>query len=224
MGRSMIRTALILAALALTACVHNKHRTDEAKAYTDAQAMALEKQKPIFELEAQEGQQITLGGVKALRVYAPRDTAIRALPQQQSGIWRLGEKLVDGGLKYFGFKFASDTLQSVFEHSGDHSVTNIVDSYNTRGDEISDSILVDGGINGPGAGIGNDFVDDHVDVGGDGSAAGDGNVIANGDANFNDGRQGSDDSVDDHSGGSCAGGAGGETPGGDSSCPGGAGG
>jgi hypothetical protein len=207
----LLSLALIASAVFLVGCLHNEHRTNESKGYIDGQLSAIEKQKPIFELEAQEGQQITLGGVKALRVFAPKDTSIRALPQQRSAWADFGLKLVDGGMKVAGYKLASDTLTSIFnkygDSAGDHSVTNITDSYNdssdnsAHGDTITDSNLIGGDVTGPGAGIGNDL-DASTDVSGDGSVAGNDNEVINGNNANNSGEirdNDSDGPFDDHS-------------------------
>lgn len=203
--------ALIASAVFLAGCVHNRHRTAEAKAYVNGQLSAIEKQKPIVEFEAAEGQQITLGGVKAFRVYAPMNTQIRALPQQRSGILDFGMKLLDRGAQVAGYKFASDTLTGIFDKygdsAGDHSVTNITDSYNDssdnsqHGDTITDSNLIGGDVTGPGAGIGNDL-DASTDVSGDGSVAGNDNEVINGNNANNSGEirdNDSDGPFDDHS-------------------------
>lgn len=214
--------ALIASAVFLVGCVHNEHRTAESKAYIDGQLSALERQKPIVEFEAADGQQITLGGVKAFRVYAPMNTQIRALPQQRSAIADFGMKLLDTGIKVAGYKFASDTLNTIFtkfaDSAGDHSVTTITDSYNDssdhsqHGDTINDSNLIGGNVTGPGAGIGNSL-DASNDVSGDGSAAGDGNTLINGDNANNSGtiRQDSPGPISDD-GDDCTGGCDSATP------------
>lgn len=196
-ARMLMKLALMIAiVMVLAGCMYNRHRTLEAKAYVNGQLSAIEKQKPIVEFEAAEGQQITLSGVKAFRVYAPRDTQIRALPQQRSALADFGLKLLDRGAQVAGYKFASDTLTSVFskvaESGGDHSVTTITDSYNDssdhsqHGDTITDSPFIVGDVTGDGAGIGNQ-VDQSTDVSGDGSAAGDVGELINGDNANNSG-------------------------------------
>lgn len=207
-ARICLEIALMIAiVLFLAGCMHNRHRTAEARAFMKGQLSAIEKQKPIVEFEAAEGQQITLGGVKAFRVYAPMNTQIRALPQQRSGILDFGMKMLDTGMKVAGYKFASETLTNIFnkasDSAGDHSVTNITDSYNDssdnseHGDTITDSNLIGGDVTGPGAGIGNTF-DASTDVSGDGSVAGDENEVINGDLANNSGeiRENSDGPID----------------------------
>ena len=185
MKNTITIVALLLAALALTGCVHNKWRADEAKAFTADQARAIAAQKPILSIETMDGQTIEFKGVKKLEVYAPSNATVRALPQQRSGVWGFGEKLIDGGLKYFGYKFGSETLGRIFDsalaNAGDHSNTriDIRDSMNDQsdhsqhGDTIVDSHVIAGPVTGDGAGIGNTT--------GDGSAFGEENVVINND-------------------------------------------
>lgn len=225
--KSLRTLIVIMLVMGLSACVHNRHRTAEAKAFVNAQTKAAEHQKPLVELIAQEGQTIELRGVSAFRVYAPKDSAIRALPQQESAWLKFGTRLLDRGAQVVGIKFASDTLSSIFDsavsNAGDHSTTtiSIADSYNDQsdhsvhGDTIVDSQVIDGDAIGPGAGIGNDSSTD-LSVTGDGSAIGDGNEVVNGDNADNSGvigegnRQDSDDVIDTRT---CAAGAGGAATG-----------
>ena len=221
----------IASAAMLSSCVHNAHRANEAKSYTDAQAKAMENQKPIVEFEGIEGQPITLSGVKAFRVYGNTNTTVRPLPQQQSPIWGFLNSALAKGASAYGWKVGSETLQRVFDsaaaNAGDHSVTNITDSYNDQsdhsahGDTITGSSVIGGDVTGNGAGIGNEYSsadqDNDIDVGGDGSAVGDdnrfvdvpgsGNAVGDGnEVNNNSGRQESPGDFGD--GGDCVGGAG----------------
>jgi hypothetical protein len=223
-------TALV-AVLALASCTHNAHRSSEAKAYTDAQAKAMENVKPIVEFEGIDGQPITLSGVKAFRVYGNTNTTIRPLPQQQSPIWSVVQNVVGKAATAYGWKLGSETLQHVFDsvatNAGDHSVTTITDSFNdqsdhsTHGDTITGSSVIGGDVSGPGAGIGNEYSsadqDNDIDVAGDGSAVGDenrfvdvpgsGNAVGDGNEVINNsGRQESPGDFGD--GGDCEGGAG----------------
>ena len=50
----------------LSACTFNRHRTDEATAYVNAQKDLAIARKPLFELKAQPGQTITLTGSSAI--------------------------------------------------------------------------------------------------------------------------------------------------------------
>ena len=182
--------ATLIAALALTGCVHNKWRADEAKAYTSAQAQALAAQKPILSIEAIDGETIEFKGIKKLLVYAPSNATVQALPQQRSGFWGFGEKLITGGLQYFGLKFGSETLGRIFDsavaNAGDHSNTriDIRDSMNDQsdhsqhGDTITDSNVIDGPVTGDSAGIGNTR-DESTHQQGDGSAFGQNNQVIN---------------------------------------------
>ena len=228
----------VAAAFALSACVHNAHRSAEAKAFTDAQAKAYENQKPIVEFEGIDGQAITLSGVKAFRVYGNTNAQVRALPQQPSPIWGFLNTALARGASAYGLKLGSETLQSIFDstarNAGDHSVTTITDSYNDQsdhsahGDTITGSSVIGGDVTGAGAGIGNAYEsadqDNDIDVSGSGSAVGDENRFVDvpgsgnavGDDNTvinNSGRQDSPGDFGD--GGDCEGGTGGATgPGG----------
>lgn len=200
----MIALALC-ALLMLPACQYSKWRSDEAKDFTAAQIKSFEYQKPLVELVAKDGESIELKGVSAFRVYAPRDTTIRALPMQESGLLRFGEKLLTTAAQVAGVKFQSDMLTEIFNrataNAGDHSTTtfNYENSYNDNSDNsehgpiltFSDSQVIAGNVEGPGAGIGNDSSEHtEVTVSGDGSAAGDGNEIVNGANNRNSGQIG----------------------------------
>jgi hypothetical protein len=64
-----MKTCSTLAALAiLTGCATS---ADHARAYYDAQAAAQANQRPLIRMEAHNGQDIVLAGVKRFEVYAP---------------------------------------------------------------------------------------------------------------------------------------------------------
>ncbi|MBI2397722.1 MAG: hypothetical protein HYV17_07980 [Xanthomonadales bacterium] len=190
--KRMMMFAMLLVAMALAGCMHNKWRAEEAESYVNAQEKAIAAQKPIVSFEAAEGQVIELRGVKKFEVYAPTNARVLALPQQRSGFWGFAEKaLVTGGRYLLGhdaLKFGSDFLTRAFDGSGDHSQTtiNIEDSYNDQsdqsehGDTYTDSQHIAGPVAGPGAGIGNALdIDESTHQEGDGSAFGDENTIRN---------------------------------------------
>lgn len=161
----------ILIAVALVGCAHNAHRTAEAQAYYQAQQAQAEQRPPLFELRAQPGQTIQLSGVESLVVNDPREISINPLPQQRNQMLGLFETALRVAAPIYGAKIAADGLvdlaDSIGRNSGDHSVTTISDSYNTRGD------TVDGDVSGTGAGIGNTATI------GNGAAVGDGNWVDN---------------------------------------------
>lgn len=182
-------------------CANNPWREREAKAYYESQQKLLAERKPLFELKAQPGQTIQLTGVESLTVNDPRETEIKALPQQRSPAWEAFNSLLRVGAQVYGAKVASDGVVAIVEHAtrnaGDHSVTNIAGSFNTQGDTLTGSI--GGNVTGNGAGLGNTFT--HVDrsVAGNGNAVGvtAGRDVNIGDRNGNSGRQ--DSPSDDHS-------------------------
>lgn len=202
---------LAIALALLSACTFNRHRTDEATAYVNAQKELAVARKPLFELKAQPGQTITLTGVESLTVNDPREQRIAPLPQQRSeffptllGIAKLGAQVWQGEQNkemWLGITGA------ITANAGDHSTTTLTDSYNQRGDEIVDSNLISGNVEGDGAGIGNVLTrtETNTTLSGDGSALGDENLVDNqevggdrieGDRNQNSGRQDSDGPFD----------------------------
>jgi hypothetical protein len=200
---------VVLLIAALTGCTHNSHRTAEATAYVNAQKELAIARKPLFELRAQPGQTITLSGVEALVINDPREQRIEALPQQRNEFFPTVLGLAKLGVQVYAGEQQKDMwlgiTQSIGANAGDHSTTMITDSYNTRGDEISDSNLISGGVTGDGAGIGNAFDDADTTLSGNGSALGNQNVVDNqavgrdrieGDRNQNSGRQESDGPYD----------------------------
>jgi hypothetical protein len=86
--------ALVLATLGLSGCgvlsenvitdIHGNTTTKHG-AYLAAQVAAMEAQKPIFELVAQEGQTIILAGVKEIRVHGPQASASEIKPYVSPG-------------------------------------------------------------------------------------------------------------------------------------------
>ncbi len=77
---------LVLAALAgLVGCSSK----EEVLAYYQANLEAIKAQKPLVELEAQPGQEIT--GLKALRVYAPQASGGRVAQHEDPGWKVLGQ-------------------------------------------------------------------------------------------------------------------------------------
>jgi len=161
---------IALAAVLLGGCAHNAHRTAEAQAHYQAQQTLAALRPPLFELRAQPGQTIQLSGVESLVVHDPRELSITPLPQQRSQLLGLLETAVRVAAPIYGVKIAADSLvdlaDSIGRNSGDHSVTTISDSNNTRGDTIGD-------VAGPGAGLGNS-----TSVGA-GAAVGDDNWVDN---------------------------------------------
>lgn len=166
--------AALIAIAALTGCVHNKHRTEEATAYVNAQKETIKARPPLFELKAKEGEHIVLQGVESITVHDPRIQEVKPLPAQRSQAVEFLGKLVDAGAGVaktkIGADAAVDVVTAIMDRSGDHSVTTttITDSYNpdnsSRGDEINDSQIIGGNVEGPGAGIGNQL---DASVGGD---------------------------------------------------------
>jgi hypothetical protein len=71
--------------------------TNKHGAYLAAQVAAMEAQKPIFELEAAEGQTIVLAGVKAIRVHGPQTSASEIKPYVSPG-YALAQNLAQTAL------------------------------------------------------------------------------------------------------------------------------
>ena len=71
--------------------------TNKHGAYLAAQVAAMEAQKPIFELEAAEGQTIVLAGVKAIRVHGPQTSASEIKPYVSPG-YALAQNLMQTAL------------------------------------------------------------------------------------------------------------------------------
>lgn len=192
MKRMLTMSALLIGVAGLAGCANNKWRADEAESFVNAQEKAIAAQKPLVSFEAAEGETIELKGVKKFEVYAPTNARVVALPQRESKFWGFAGKVVDRGMQYFGLKFGSDVLGRVFDsassNAGDHSQTtfNIADSYNDEsdqsqhGDTLVDSNVIEGPVEGTGAGIGTALeLDESTHQEGDGSAFGNDNEIVN---------------------------------------------
>lgn len=54
-----------------------EEKMSDDTAFVKGQVEAVEKQKPLFEMVAQEGEEITISGMKSMRVYAPRNSEIK---------------------------------------------------------------------------------------------------------------------------------------------------
>ncbi len=123
---------MLLAALALflAGCAGDSDK----QAYLNAQISALEKQKPLWELEAQEGQNIELKGVKKIAVYAQGGGAgqIRALSSDWAPVVREGLGLLGmvGGI-YFGGEQAVKLVEAVGKSAG----AQISGSFNASGSQ-----------------------------------------------------------------------------------------
>jgi hypothetical protein len=109
-----MKTIIMLAALAiLTGCATS---ADSARAYYDAQAAAQANQRPLIRMEAYEGKDIVLAGVKTFEVYAPAASG-QSLTQYREAhhpVWDiLGQTLRIAAPIYFAGEAAIGLADSV---------------------------------------------------------------------------------------------------------------
>lgn len=179
--------------------MHNRHRTDEARAHYQAQETAIKERKPIFELRAQEGQTIVLQGVSELIVHDPREQRIEAMPQREHPLWGIARatlpSLVTGYVGITQGRYSRDIAREQYDFLG-RVIEGATPSVTVGGDYISGQQHI-------GDNVGRDYITGHVGdaIGRDRfgrDQIGRDQVI--GDRNLNRGRQDSPGPIDDHSG------------------------
>jgi hypothetical protein len=191
---------IALAMLLLTACTHNRWRTEEARAHYEAQREAIAGRQPLFELRAAEGQTIVLQGVSALIVHDPREQQVTPLPQPEHPVWAILRatlpSLVTGYVGLSQARYSRDISREQYSFLG-RVIDAAQPSIHVGGDYVTGQV---------GDNIGRDYITGQVgdyagrdQVGGDQTHAG--RDIITGDRNHNRGRQDSPGPIiDDHSG------------------------
>ncbi|KIX15042.1 hypothetical protein [Dethiosulfatarculus sandiegensis] len=122
----MIRKPFLLALITVMAIASGCASKEEKLAYYQANIEAAKHQKPLLLLEAKEGQDIQLKGVKSLVVYAPRSGGITQYRDEAAALAREGLGIAGtvAGI-YFGGQVAVALADTVGKHSGkNYSFTN----------------------------------------------------------------------------------------------------
>lgn len=201
-----MKAICIALALLLSGCMHNRHRTEEAKAHYAAQEKAIEARKPIFELRASEGETIVLQGVSALIVHDPREQRIEAMPQREHPLWGIARAAVPHLLSWdlgkTQSRHARDTSREQYSFLG-RVIDSAQPSIHVGGDYVPGQI---------GDNVGRDYITGHVgdyagrdQVGRDQTQVGRDFTV--GDRNHNRGRQDSPGPIIDDNAGDCRDGA-----------------
>lgn len=181
---NIIRSSALLFAVALGGCAYNEHQAKADVAYYQAQA----DRKPLFELEAIEGQTITLQGVKRLTVNDPRANEVKQVVKAPARGWSTLDRVLglfgQGMSQYGAAKMVLGVADAMGEHAGDRSTHSFVDqSDNSVTDNSTHGSYNDSSDNSQHGPVGsyNQDNDQDNDIAqtGDGSVVGDGNNIDN---------------------------------------------
>ncbi len=113
-----MRAALsgLVVALALAGgCISAQERKD----YYQAQLDAMRERKPLLEIEAKDGEELRISGLKTLRVYAPNGEAVQQLRDQAAEAAREGLGIAGAvATVYVGGEAAVGLADVVGKHAG----------------------------------------------------------------------------------------------------------